>query len=417
MEADAVRWSDGLVCPSHALADWAARRWGLDRARIAVIPYPIGELAAPAPPMPPLPSDPSGLRLLFVGRLEKRKGVDTLFAALGAAAKLSGGRLPFQLDLAGRDTQDPATGELFGRAHFERLVGRELRAQVVFHGELEPGALRRLLAGAHGAIVPSPMDNFPNTCIEAMAAARPVVAARAGGAAEMIEDGASGLLFEPGDAAGLAGRLMELAAMAPEARARMGQAARHRICALCDDDTVLEARFEHLRSLAPPAPGERRREVVIVNRGGATDDELAPLVRAVACGEPRFAHGWIRDVRGGRSVIDVFGTPSADGTPAGEVGPIAIDRSLLEEAGGSPGVVEGAGGPAVADGPAFIRRLAGVAAGAVVPEAIIPTAAAREAPDLPFAGPEPQPAGGAGALRSALRRLKRRLSASGPPGG
>ncbi|MFG0283438.1 MAG: glycosyltransferase family 4 protein [Phycisphaerales bacterium JB039] len=398
MEADVARWSDGLLAPSRAMADWAANHWGIDRARIGVIPYPIGELAA-EPPHPP--STDSPLRLLFVGRLERRKGIDTLLAAVAQLARQSGGRLPLQLDLAGRDTHDPVTGELFGQSHIDRLLPPALRSKVIVHGELGPEAVRRLLAQADAAIVPSPLDNFPNTCIEAMSAARPVIGARAGGAAEMIEDGVSGLLFAPGNAAELARRLAELCAMTPEARRAMGAAARQRICSLCDDDAVLEARLEHIRSLEAPAPRGRQRTVVVLRRDGATDSEVAPLVQAVARGEPRFAHGWVRDVRAGRTVIDVFGTPHPDAlreTP-GPRGPIAVDQDLLAEAGIGP---EDAERIPQSD---LLARLIERAEGAVVPEAVIPTTVARKRPDAP-ATCEPE-VGLAARLRRAAGRLRR----------
>jgi glycosyltransferase involved in cell wall biosynthesis len=421
MEADVVRWSDGLVCPSRGMAEWAARHWGIERGRIAVIPYPIGELAGEMAPAPE-PGPNGDVRLLFVGRLERRKGVDTLFAGFAEAARrlaARGDRLPIHLDVAGRDTPDPVTGTMFGLSHFERLIPPELRAQITLHDELAPPDVRRLLARAHAAIIPSPLDNFPNTCIEAMSAGRSVLAAAAGGAAEMIEDGASGLLFSPGDAAALANRLLQIAAMTPEERAQMGRAARARILALCDDDTVLQARLDHLRSVS--AEQEKRagdagwgrlaasregrpvaRGAIILNRGEATDDEVAPLIRAVEAGEARFAHGWIRDVRNGRSVIDVHGTPS-DGSLRwlpGPVGPIAVESSLLDET--------GLGADVKRDGRELLRRLIAAVpgAGAVVPEAIMPTAAARAQPGAPF---EPVADSGEGAARPALHRVIRRL--------
>ena len=56
--------------------------------------------------------------------------------------------------------------------------------------------------------------------------ARPVIAAAHGGAAETVEDGATGLLVPPGDAAALGAALDRVLAMPPEARAALGARAR-----------------------------------------------------------------------------------------------------------------------------------------------------------------------------------------------
>jgi len=61
--------------------------------------------------------------------------------------------------------------------------------------------------------------------LEAAAAGRPVVASSVGGTAEVVEDGVSGLLVEPGDVTGFAAALRELG-KDPERRRRMGAAGR-----------------------------------------------------------------------------------------------------------------------------------------------------------------------------------------------
>jgi glycosyltransferase involved in cell wall biosynthesis len=77
-------------------------------------------------------------------------------------------------------------------------------------------------------VLPSLNEGISNTILEAMASARPVVAARVGGNAELVAHGATGLLYEPGDRDGLAQALARYAAE-PELRARHGRAARERV--------------------------------------------------------------------------------------------------------------------------------------------------------------------------------------------
>jgi glycosyltransferase involved in cell wall biosynthesis len=66
---------------------------------------------------------------------------------------------------------------------------------------------------------------FGFTIAEAMAAGRPVIGTRTGGIPELIEDGVTGYLVEPGDVEAIAGRMLELAAD-PALRQRLGSAGR-----------------------------------------------------------------------------------------------------------------------------------------------------------------------------------------------
>jgi glycosyltransferase involved in cell wall biosynthesis len=62
----------------------------------------------------------------------------------------------------------------------------------------------RLLAAADVVLLASKEEGMPNALLEAMAAGRPVVAARAGGVPELVSQGATGLMVEPGDVEGIA---------------------------------------------------------------------------------------------------------------------------------------------------------------------------------------------------------------------
>jgi glycosyltransferase involved in cell wall biosynthesis len=93
-------------------------------------------------------------------------------------------------------------------------------------GERPDGAA--ILAAADIVVVPSTLpDPFPTVVLEAMRAARPVIASAHGGAPEMIVDGVTGLLVPPDDATALAAAVHRLLGDAP-AREAMGRAARAR---------------------------------------------------------------------------------------------------------------------------------------------------------------------------------------------
>ncbi len=77
-------------------------------------------------------------------------------------------------------------------------------------------------------VLSSVSEGLSNTILEAMAAGRPVVATRVGGAEEMIDDGVTGVLVPPSDAQALAAGLTTVLA-SPDAGAAMGAAARRRV--------------------------------------------------------------------------------------------------------------------------------------------------------------------------------------------
>jgi len=317
MERDVLQWADGLVCPSHALAQWVSQWEPSASTRIEVVPYPLG--AAPPAAMPSH-EQPIGL---FVGRMERRKGFDTLARAmdrLGDGAPV--------VRIAGRDTFDWSAGEHFGQAAL-RSIEPGVAARFESLGELEPSALAAQRGRCSIALVPSPNDNFPNTCMEAMDAGQVVIAARAGGMAEMIEDGTSGLLFEPDDAEDLARVLMRATGMSDTERDAMGRAACTRIRSFCDDDSVVSQRLAHATGLRPqtprPAVGRRLAFVAFGSVDAGLQDALTTALRSnesIQALLPWFArHG-----PDGPEVVP-FSTPAADRRELvmEHPGPIAVD--------------------------------------------------------------------------------------------
>jgi glycosyltransferase involved in cell wall biosynthesis len=92
--------------------------------------------------------------------------------------------------------------------------------------------------------VPSLWEGFGYAAAEAMASGTAVVASRAGGLAEIVEDGKSGILVEPGNRDELARAIASLIED-PERRARIGAQARSRIVSEYSTATVC-ARMENL---------------------------------------------------------------------------------------------------------------------------------------------------------------------------
>jgi glycosyltransferase involved in cell wall biosynthesis len=150
------------------------------------------------------------------GRLAPWKGQHVLLEAL---ARLSGvhvllvGEPLFGEDAYAKALREQAkTLGLAGRAHF-----------LGFRQDI-PRLMRLSDVVTHSSTAPEP---FGRVIVEGMLARRPVVATRAGGAVEVVEDGVSGVLVPPGDAKALSGVLAALLADPPQrhALARAGYAA------------------------------------------------------------------------------------------------------------------------------------------------------------------------------------------------
>lgn len=147
-----------------------------------------------------------------VGCLAPRKDYGTLLAAL---EMLAARRQDFRCAIAG---DGPERAALEAQAAARGLAGR-----VLFLGER--GDIDQLLPAFDLFTLSSREEGIPNALLEAMAAARPCVATRVGGNAEVLEDGRTGWLVPPQDPGALAAALDE-ALSRPDEAARRGGAAR-----------------------------------------------------------------------------------------------------------------------------------------------------------------------------------------------
>jgi colanic acid/amylovoran biosynthesis glycosyltransferase len=190
------------------------------------------------------PSPPCGgpLRIVYVGALLKRKGVRHLIDALAA--------LPPELDWQARIVGGGAlAGELEAQA-----IRLGLKDRVRFEGPQPAETVARIMARAHAMVVPSvPGDEgrtegIPVVLMEAMALGVPVIASALSGIPELVEDGATGQLVAPGDAAGIA-RALEAIHADWSAAAAMAARGRRRIA----DDYVVEDNARMLADLMESA--------------------------------------------------------------------------------------------------------------------------------------------------------------------
>ncbi len=229
---------DRVVAVSRAVADGNA----LDGWRVPyeVIPNFIpDEVPSPGPSevtlLEALPAEPF---ILFVGGFARLKGVEVLLRAYRRLAA------PPPMVLIGYPTSD-RLAELVDPPPGVTVLTDWPQTAVM-------EAWRRSLVG----VVPSTWgEPCPTVALEAMAAGRAVVASRVGGLVDIVADGETGLLVEPGDDAALAHAIASLAEDG-ERRNRMGHAAAARVEAFRAGTVV--PRLERLYGNVLAAAAERR---------------------------------------------------------------------------------------------------------------------------------------------------------------
>ncbi len=232
----AIRLADRVGAPSRFIALWALEHYALGELP-AVIPYAIGPLDDAPPP------SAREKNVLYVGRIEPRKGVESLVRAWQRVIR---SHPDARLRLAGADTAGaPDGGSL--KAFLLSQLNESERATVQFTGRLRPEDLTDEYAWSSVCVVPSLWENFPNTCIEALTHARPVVVSDKGGMAEMFEGTSAGEVFSAGEPESLAGALIAMLNESPKTRAARGRAGRERISHVCDPAAVAHARIDLYR--------------------------------------------------------------------------------------------------------------------------------------------------------------------------
>jgi glycosyltransferase involved in cell wall biosynthesis len=224
----ALRRARHIFCPSAYLLQIAAG-WGLDPARMSVLPNP-------APELPPLPSPATvrgelgldGPLLGFAGRLTAQKALDVALAAVAEVPRVS-------LVVLG---DGPERASLERRAADLGLDGR-----VRFLGSGGRSDVLRLFRGCDAALLSSAWENFPHTVVEALAVGTPVLAAAVGGVPEVVRDGENGLLAPPGDAGALAAVITRFFAE-PGLRERLAAGAAPSVAPLAEGRLLAEVEAE-----------------------------------------------------------------------------------------------------------------------------------------------------------------------------
>jgi D-inositol-3-phosphate glycosyltransferase len=215
-EAEVMSLADRLVAATPLERAQMVWLYGADPAKIAVAPPGVDlDLFRPIPPdeakrMLGLPA--SSRIVLYVGRIEPLKGIDTLLEAMALVAP----DIPcWQEDLAviiiggapGAGI-DKVSAEL---ARLERLrADLGIEELVTFQGAKDQDTLVYYYSAADMVVMPSHYESFGMVALEAMACGTPVIASKVGGLAYNVQDGQTGFLIPDRDPEALADKIRKL---------------------------------------------------------------------------------------------------------------------------------------------------------------------------------------------------------------
>lgn len=193
--------SMGITSPTKALQKEIALSWNIDVSRITVIPYGINVERIRSKGNGPnsIASD----YIVYVGRLERRKGVHVLARALPSIFE----KFP-HLKMVFIGTDMP-----YGKGTMKEMIlniNSKYRNNIVFTGYVAEEEMKfSLIKNSKFVVLPSLWENLANTCLESMALGKAVIATKNCGFEEIIEDNWSGFLVAPGDYEALQNRIIE----------------------------------------------------------------------------------------------------------------------------------------------------------------------------------------------------------------
>jgi len=226
---------------------------GVDTARFYPIPKDEAKAAIELPPNEQM--------ILFVGRIEPLKGVDTLLRALAYIRSTNNlDCCPHYLAIIGGDPEvsEDSLNEEMGRV---QALSAELGLSdiVLFLGKRSQESLPYYYSAADVVVVPSHYESFGMVALEAMACGTPVVASQVGGLAFLVQDGVTGFVVPNGEPELLGQHLIETL-LDPELRGRLGSQGAE-IARGYSWDTIaarIMGVYNELLNASPHAHAERR---------------------------------------------------------------------------------------------------------------------------------------------------------------
>ena len=184
--------------------------------------------------------------VFFIGRLERRKGIDSIIASIPA---LMENYPDLEFRLAGDcNIVDEVIGDTYRNKLLKENKGAKWLKRVKFLGKISDEEKEQEFADCDVFVSPSLYESFGIIFIEAMRYAKPVIGCNVGGMKEVVANGETGLLCEPGNAQSFADCLERLI-KDEMLRHMMGQAGLERLHRMFTEETMCEGALKIYREM------------------------------------------------------------------------------------------------------------------------------------------------------------------------
>lgn len=307
LEKESLRRAAGLIADSKAILTDAGRLYGsacIPRlSKVIPLGLPDIRLSGEANT-----GNPRFVEGLVVGRLEYRKGTRLL---LNLLPRLLQDSPRLRIRFIGADnSQWDGFFDRTGQTYAEYFLGRNrrFRGRVIFDGEVHEERLMRAYREADFIVVPSIFESFGLVFLEAMRAALPVVAFRAGAAQEIFPrgEGSGAVLVSPGNEEDFIASVGRLASSA-KLRAEIGEDGRARFLHQYLDDAMAdktEAFYREVREKGPRRSPSKQRRVFQVMEALDTGDAVSSITLRSA--------DVLREIGAGGSILGLYAHPDIE---------------------------------------------------------------------------------------------------------
>lgn len=204
VERELMTKAHAVRAGSRAIAGDIEQAYGFRFAseRIVVVHYGLSSYAESS-----LEKEGDKIEVLFVGRLEHRKGIDVLLKAIPMVLREEPG---VRFRVVGDNTIPSPDGRTYQNAFTESEEGARHAGSVRFEGKVDERTLAEAYASCDIFVSPSRYESFGLIILEAFREGKPVVGCNTGGMPEIIEHNVNGLLVPPGDERPLAEAILRL---------------------------------------------------------------------------------------------------------------------------------------------------------------------------------------------------------------
>ena len=227
-EENQIRRSDYLVTHTQNHAKSMAQLLSFHPSRFQIIPHSIRrEKSARSP----FSNKTDMVSILYVGRLEERKGFDVLTKAI-----------PIIIDKSPN-----VVVNICGEGDLLQVAKTKLNRfteKVIFHGYQSRASLDNFYFECDIFVAPSRYESFGLIYLEAMYFGKPIVACNSGGTPEVVKDNETGILVKPGDHLELVNSILKLAKNA-DLRKKLGTAGKSRLKNLFSLDQMIQSTVDH----------------------------------------------------------------------------------------------------------------------------------------------------------------------------